>query len=81
MIDCAPVYQNEREVGMGIKKAIKNKVVKREDLFITSKLWNTNHRPEHVRPACESTLKQMSLEYLDLFLMHFPVSLKYRPFD
>lgn len=81
MIDCAPVYQNEKEVGKGINKALKEKIVKRENLFITSKLWNTNHRPEHVRPACESTLKNMGLEYLDLLLMHFPVALKHKSLD
>ncbi len=64
-------------MGRGIKRAIDEKIVKREDLFITSKLWNTNHKPENVRPDCERTLEDLGLKYLDLWLMHFPVSLKH----
>ncbi|KAK9717721.1 hypothetical protein K7432_006003 [Basidiobolus ranarum] len=81
LLDCACDYGNEVEVGKGIKAAIDTGVVKREDIFVTSKLWNTFHAREHVRPALERTLKDLDLEYLDLYLIHFPISLKYVDFE
>lgn len=59
---------NQDEVGRALKKVIPS-VVKREDLFITSKLWNNAHQPDQVEPALDETLKQLGLEYLDLYCM------------
>jgi alcohol dehydrogenase (NADP+) len=75
-IDCAAIYANEKEVGNAIQKAIENKWIKREELFVTSKLWNSNHRLEDVQPALRKTLSDLNLEYLDLYLIHWPVSFK-----
>jgi D-xylose reductase len=68
------------EAGEGIKAAISGGHCSREDLWVTSKLWNTYHRPEHVRPACERSLSDLGLDYLDLYLIHFPIALRYVDF-
>jgi len=73
-IDCAAAYGNEKEVGAAIAKKIKSGVVKREDLYVVSKLWNTEHEPKDVAPAFNRTLQDLGLEYLDLYLIHWPVA-------
>ena len=79
--DSASDYGNEREVGEGIKAALDRGLCKREDLWITSKLWNTYHHPDHVNLALEKTLNDLQLEYLDLYMIHFPISLEFVPFE
>jgi D-xylose reductase len=79
--DCACDYGNEPEVGAGIRRIIETGICSRDELWITSKLWNTYHRPEHVRPAAERTLRDLGLDALDLYLIHFPIALKFVPFD
>jgi len=81
LIDGAADYGNEVEVGRGINKAISEGIVKREELFITTKLWNTFHKKEHVREAFDKQLKDLNLSYVDLYLIHFPIPLKYVPHD
>lgn len=68
-IDCASIYRNEAEVGEGIRKS----GVPRSDIFITGKLWNTHHAPEDVEAGVNKTLQDLGTDYLDLFLMHWPV--------
>ena len=80
-IDCACDYGNEGEVGLGIARALQDGVCNRHDLWISSKLWNTYHAKEHVEPAIEKSLSIMQLEYFDLYLIHFPISLKFVPFE
>lgn len=75
-IDCAAIYGNETEVGEALAKAFADGLVERKDLWVTSKLWNSKHKKEQVIPALEKTLKDLQLEYLDLYLMHWPVALK-----
>ncbi len=74
--DCASFYGNESEIGMAISDAIKNGDVAREDLWITSKLWNNRHKKDDIQAACEITLKDLTLDYLDLYLIHWPVVLQ-----
>jgi alcohol dehydrogenase (NADP+) len=73
-IDCAAVYKNEHEVGEALTELFEEGVVTREELWITSKLWNDFHRAESVPEACATTLGELNLEYLDLYLIHWPVA-------
>ncbi|MEO8129361.1 MAG: aldo/keto reductase [Bryobacteraceae bacterium] len=71
-VDCAERYRNEREVGEALQAGCAAGGIAREDLFVTTKLWNTNHRPERVEPAFEGSLNRLGLDYLDLYLSHTP---------
>jgi alcohol dehydrogenase (NADP+) len=70
--DCAERYGNEREVGRALQAGLAAGEVAREDIFVTTKLWNSNHRPERVEPAFEASLDRLGLKYLDLYLIHTP---------
>lgn len=74
--DCAHIYQNEKEIGRAFADAMANQEVKREDLWITSKLWNDCHNDNEVEPALRKTLENLQLEYLDLYLIHWPIAYK-----
>ena len=77
-IDCASDYGNEAEVGAGIRAAIDQGLVTRADLWVTSKLWNTNHKREHVRLNFDRSLADLGVGYLDLYLIHFPLAFEVR---
>ena len=79
--DSAADYANEAQTGEGLARAMAEGLVARDDLWITSKLWNTFHAAEHVEEACRKTLSDLQLEYLDLYLIHFPIALQYVPID
>lgn len=79
--DCACDYGNEPQVGDGLQRSIESGTTSREDLWITSKLWNTYHAPEHVLPALKRTLSDLKQDYLDLYLVHFPIATKFVPFE
>ena len=70
--DCAERYRNEREVGDALQAGLAANGIARENIFVTTKLWNSNHRPERVEPAFEASLDRLRLEYLDLYLIHTP---------
>jgi len=72
VLDTAERYRTEKEVGEAMQEVFKEGKIKREDVFVITKLWNTNHRPERVKPAFEASLKKLQLEYLDLYLIHTP---------
>ncbi|MFB6274424.1 MAG: aldo/keto reductase [Salinibacter sp.] len=73
-IDCAAIYKNEAEVGEALTESFDAGVTDRDDVWVTSKLWNDAHAPEHVRPALEQTLSDLQLDTLDLYLIHWPVA-------
>lgn len=75
-IDCAAIYRNERAVGHALKELFVEGIIKREDIFVVSKLWNTCHQPDLVRPSLKKTLEDLGLKYLDLYLMHWPMAYK-----
>ena len=70
--DCAERYRNEREVGEALRIGLAAGGIAREDIFVTTKLWNSNHRPERVGPAFDASLERLGLDYLDLYLIHTP---------
>jgi alcohol dehydrogenase (NADP+) len=70
--DCAERYRNEREVGEALQTGLAALGIARDDIFVTTKLWNSNHRAERVEPAFEGSLDRLRLEYLDLYLIHTP---------
>lgn len=79
--DGACDYGNEEQAGDGYRLAIQKGLCKREDLWITSKLWNTYHKREHVRQAAEKSLRDLKIDYFDLYLIHFPIAQEFVPFD
>jgi alcohol dehydrogenase (NADP+) len=74
--DCAERYRNEKEVGEGMQEVFKRGAVKRDEVFIGTKLWNNNHRPQRVKAALEASLKRLQLDYVDLYYIHTPFAFK-----
>jgi len=72
VLDTAERYRTEREVGEAMREVFEEGKIKREDVFVTTKLWNTNHRPERVKPAFEASLERLQLDFVDLYLIHTP---------
>ena len=78
-LDCAERYRNEDAVGDAMQAVLKAGTIQREDVFVTTKLWNTNHRPERVKPAFDASLRRLRLDYVDCYLIHTPFA--FRPGD
>jgi aldehyde reductase len=74
--DCAERYRNEREVGEAFRAEFETGTITREDVFITTKLWNTNHRPERVEPAYNASCERLGVRDMDLYLIHTPYAFK-----
>jgi diketogulonate reductase-like aldo/keto reductase len=75
-LDAAERYRNEAEVGAALKELFAAGTVRRDDLFVTTKLWNNNHRPERVKPALQASLDRLGLDAVDLYLVHTPFAFK-----
>lgn len=75
-IDCAFIYRNESEIGEAFKKAFQDRLVTRNELFVTSKCWLTYLQPDRVKKCLQLSLQRLGLDYLDLYLMHWPMPLK-----
>src|SRR3954471_10699439 len=71
-LDASERYRNEKEVGEALQEVFKAGKIKREEVFVATKLWNNNHRPDRVKPAFEASLKKLQLDYVDLYLIHTP---------
>ena len=78
-LDCAERYRNEEAVGDAMQAVFKAGMIRREDIFVTTKLWNTNHRPERVKPAFDASLRRLQIDYADCYLIHTPFA--FRPGD
>jgi diketogulonate reductase-like aldo/keto reductase len=78
-LDCAERYQNEAAVGDAMQAAFKAGTIRRDDVFVTTKLWNTNHRPERVKPAFDASLRRLQIDHVDCYLIHTPFA--FRPGD
>ena len=78
-LDASERYRNEKEVGDAMQEVFKAGKIKRADVFVATKLWNNNHRPERVKPAFEASLRKLQLDYVDLYLIHTPFA--FRPGD
>jgi diketogulonate reductase-like aldo/keto reductase len=78
-LDCAERYRNEAAVGEAIQEAFKAGTLRREELFVTTKLWNTNHRPERVKPAFDASCRRLQVDYVDCYIIHTPFA--FRPGD
>ena len=72
LLDASERYRNEKEVGVAMQEVFKEGKIKREEVFIATKLWNNNHRPHRAKAACEASLKKLQLDYVDLYLIHTP---------
>src|ERR1700761_3317317 len=70
--DCAERYRNEDAIGEAMQEVFRAGAIRREDVFITTKLWNTNHRPERVAPAFEASCRRLQVDYVDCYLIHTP---------
>jgi diketogulonate reductase-like aldo/keto reductase len=75
-LDCAERYRNEEAVGDAIQEALKTATLQREDLFVTTKLWNTNHRPERVKRAFDASRERLQIDYVDCYLIHTPFAFR-----
>ena len=81
LLDSAADYGNEVQTGEGIKRALDEGICERKDLFIVTKLWNTFHRPEHVKLACQKSMTDLGVSYLDLYIIHFPIAMAFVPIE